>query len=217
MNPTIPIRTGEAKSLILGRQGRPGQPTIYGLLTFARIVGNIVNESSNDNPYADCCLISVETQFQKCRSLFAELRRQNQGLEATAKSMISQSSISLETEIKDLEINFRTPYGFIGASLLSEYDNLVQVSYELATCGLISNKQRDRIIRKATRSIRGVYHSVSAFKESGITRADIKENNELSASFSESYGDVPASILNRSKSPEFLPTETSQPTKLHSV
>lgn len=203
----VQIFTTEAKNHVRGRPGRPGRPPIYGMLTFARIVGEIYNDSAKDNPYADYFLLKIEACIERCETTVREAMRQIQPLEQQAKILVNRFSEKAQppSPHQEIPLNFASPYGFIGAHLLREFDECVQSTDLCTQCGLLSNRERSRIIKRSTRALRAVYHAVSAYKSLEVTRSDCLASNSRAGEAVNSMGEIPTAVLNGVDIPKYRP------------
>lgn len=202
---SLTITTKDGQNLIRGRPGRPGKPPIYGMLTFARIVSEIVADAHRDNPYAEHFLLKVEEAFARCEQSFEAAQKQLHPLQQQGRNLIVRLEQSApHSPPIEVPLNFATPYGFMGAHLLSDYDSLVDLSDKCALCGLLTKRECSRIQKRITRSLRGVYHSVSAYRSIPVTRTQILENTPLAEDAKSQIAELPEAVLTGEIRPRFL-------------
>ena len=187
------IQTRQAQRLVLGRNRQSDKPEIIGLLRFAQLVRRIWLAAMLDDPYADGYLIRIlETleaagdAIQASRRQVSELLESCQQLEIAVAQSVSPLRVPLQ---------FANPYGYLGAYLLSDYDELVCTALTARHVALVSRDHSDRITRQGAGRIRSAFASPLGWTQLGITRDDLRQDNARARAAQEKMGPLPPDIV----------------------
>lgn len=203
------LHTKEAFRLFMGRSpdvvGK--YRTIIGGKRVASALKALWYLSGNDNPYADWSLLR---NTQATDTLRAELKKKTDSyllqLEMLAKRGLT-FSVLLSTEPKNVELGFKSPYGYAVAELIIEFDYFVRVVKTMVRKDRFSDAQGHNVIRETVRAIRGSFEELSRFERylmqeelRALSRADFlptADENEMkrAAAAKAIYGPVPADIF----------------------
>lgn len=197
---SLEIQTRQAQFLLNGRTGKRG---IIGLLQFSRIVGDIWLAAQQDDPYADWTLLRIEEAIDKARAL---IRKQSL---ATEKSLNTLGSMKIELARTQapaiVELSFGTPYGFMGAYLLSDYDELARSVLTAQHCALVDRDRAGGLIRTGGNAVRGVYQLPTAWRRTDMTREEMHKGSDAAVNAAQLMGDLPVDVLEMKRRAKFAP------------
>jgi integrating conjugative element protein (TIGR03761 family) len=102
-------------------------------------------------------------------------------------------------------LNFATPFGYMGAYLIADYDALVRAVFTANKLGLLQHTFTRPLLERHARAIRHAFGLVRCWKYCGVTRHDIRQNNQRAQNARATMGELPAVFLDRSKRPPHAP------------
>ncbi len=135
--------------------GQPGNPDPPSPVPAGR--------AQQDDPYADWALLRIE----KGRAFINEKNL------AMGKSLNALGSMKIELARTQapavIELSFGTPYGFMGAYLLSDYDELARSVLNAQHCALVGRDQAGELIRAGGNAVRRVYQLPTVWRRTDIS------------------------------------------------
>lgn len=172
----LKLHTRLASSLWLGRpedKAKNIRP-IVGLARFGRQAATIWQESAKDNPVADMTLINIEERFKIASDLLTT------NLAAVKELLEGQDTFE---EIEDSEsvtpmvvrLDFNNHWGFRGAKLLKQYDDIVRLCLTARHLGLYSKEDWEKLVSDSGRRLRGFFGTVSAMPHTHLERKWFKD------------------------------------------
>jgi integrating conjugative element protein (TIGR03761 family) len=189
----LAVHTRYAQRLIDGR-GEANKPPILGLLAFGRRMRQIWLSAEHDDPYADWYLYQIEGLVDITRQLIQDHRRQLQGLlENIPKTVHIAVSESLEPV--EVELAFANPYGYMGAYLVADFDELARLVFTARHAGCIDRKFAEAMLFKSASAVRRTFQKSAEWRYTGVTRTDIKANSPLAQKAIEAMRIVPLEHL----------------------
>ena len=202
----LEIQTRQAQFLLDGRTGPRG---IIGLLQFARRLGDVCQAVQQDDPYADWMLLRVEESIAAAKAFVQEKNI------ATAKALNGLGAMKIELartrEPAMVDLVFGTPYGFMGAYLLSEYDELARSVLTAQHCAVFDRRQAGELIRACGNAVRRVYQLPAAWRRTDITRDDVRQGTDAAANAAQLMGALPEAVLAMNRRAKFAPRITGKP------
>ncbi|WP_162622915.1 PFL_4669 family integrating conjugative element protein [Salinisphaera orenii] len=204
------IQTRHAQRLVQGRRGNPDKPPIIGLFRFGSEVRMIWAGAEWNDPYADWWLLHVERTLQESRETIGAMRRSvDQQLEGVAAMNVG---IAESAEPNRIELSFKTPYAFMGAWLLVDFDELVLRIMTARHVGLMTRDDSGRRLAEAGRAVRHAFDSVQGYQFMNVKRPDVRDNTRRGQKALERYGSLPQDVLDgglrAEHAPEIGPTDT---------
>jgi integrating conjugative element protein (TIGR03761 family) len=172
------LQTRQAQALIEGRTFESGKRPIIGLQGFGRFITQIWRSAQHDDPYADWALLRIEEELTRVQQL---IRSKTFEIARVLESMPAVE-IELASSVDPIQmpILFSHPYGFLGAFLLAEYDELVRTLLSARRVGLMDRDQAWRVLLMAGRAVRHTFNlPVTAWRYSGVTRANVHAHDAL--------------------------------------
>lgn len=172
---SLTLHTREAWKLFTGRRAdaAASAPAIPGARRYASILRSIWALSAQDNPYADWFLIrsyqrltEVRAQMHKVicerEAEFERLRRRGLNLSLLASSQPAQ-----------VELGFRSPYGYAVAQAVLDFDHHVRMVQTLVLKDLCSDQDGRAAIRQIGRTLRALFLEPIAW-EKGLLRKELQ-------------------------------------------
>jgi len=206
------IHTIEAQRLFSGNTGKDAM----GLLRFGGQMTEIWEAAEQDDPYADWYLVKVYDGIVKLRNQLATV---TQDYQAKIQEVYGRANLPLTpfASQKPIVRNlwFRTQYGYLGANLVADFDELMRVVLTANRVGVLLDKPQDAIRVEWIDKINGLFQLPFKWQAFKLTRADVEANNDLAKSVHSVLGKLPEAILNKTLRAPFspfinIPTEIKQ-------
>ena len=208
------IQTRQAQRVMRGRTRREGEgkPEIIGLARFATLMRWAWRAAERDDPWADWLLLRAYHAINENRETLAVLRQQ---AEARLQVMPNvQIDVAESLEPIEIPLDFSTPYGYMGAYLVGEYDNYARALLTARHVGLITKASAERDLHKGGHLVRSVFHIPAAWRFRGLTRASVRSKTEKAAEVAATQGWPPQDVLDgtvRSPvAPDLIPPMVSE-------
>ncbi|MBK5942936.1 PFL_4669 family integrating conjugative element protein [Halorhodospira halophila] len=199
------IQTRQAQRLVHGRSRRqePHKAEIIGLTRFATLMRGIWNAASRDDPWADWLLLQTHEAVQENR----------QGLEALREQMDQalQSMPAVEIELAEslrpiqVPLSFTSPYGYMGAYLIAEFDQYARAVLTARHVGLLSRDDSERRLYEGGRLVRGVFHIPQGWRYRAVKRPDLEQPTPAAQQMIEEWGEPPRAIIEGTLRAEVAP------------
>jgi integrating conjugative element protein (TIGR03761 family) len=203
---TITIQTKQAQRLLMGREGGDGRQPVTGLMKFSGYLAQISVAAKQDDPWADWMLVRVEELLQEAeeglRLMMVNIIR---GLDV--KPMIN-IKVSESVEPLTVSIGYSASHAYWMARVITDYDEVVRGVLTLRHHALLDPEGGIKFMDEASRYLRRVFESVSAYRVTGVTRADVAAGSALAHQAQETLsklGPVPADILEGSRRAKYAP------------
>jgi integrating conjugative element protein (TIGR03761 family) len=198
------IQTRQAQKLVTGRRRGKDVNPIIGLMDFGRRMKLLWLSAQADDPYADWHLLQVEDSIQHARELIKEKKvwlddvlNAMEGIEIEIAQSLRPINIS---------IYFQNPFGYMGAYLVKEYDSLACSVFTARHLGLIDRAASERIIDTTGKAIRRTFTLVTLWKFTGVTREDVKQENQNGKRALETHGECPADVISKKRRAKTAPS-----------
>lgn len=167
------LHTREAWRLFTGRQADALTKTsaIPGARRFAAILRSIWALSAQDNPYADWFLIQTD---QRLRELRTQMDRVIQEREAEFERQRRRGlnlSVLASSRPMQVELGFRSPYGYAVAQAVLDFDFLVRMVQTLVLKDLLSDEAGRAAIREFGRAFRAMFQTSISWERGLLNRA----------------------------------------------
>lgn len=201
---SVVIHTRSALDLFYGRRGdrESGVHQIIGLTLFASNANNLSLLCKRDDPYAEAALIKIENLFNDFQK---DLSNKITHLNSILANMGGVTIDFHESEDPiTIPLEFSTPYGYIAARCLSQYDKLVTLAYSAKQTGLVVQTDWFRYVVRTRTQLRHVFHLSNLYRFGGATRDDIAANNAIARTVIEKYGVLSPQILEKELRAQFV-------------
>ena len=173
---TMVVHTLEAYRLFIGRAPSPDGKlfAIPGGKRQGAALRTLWLLTGNDNPFAEWALLLYEQSQERLRKLLAdEMAECNRRMDA-----LSQRGLNIKLQVsskpEELELGFRSPYGYAVCELIVDYDLFVRYVKTLARKNQITDEKARLKIRDVTRQIRAAWIEVVRF-ERYLGRAELRD------------------------------------------
>jgi integrating conjugative element protein (TIGR03761 family) len=172
-----------------------------GLLQFAKSVQLIWQAAKGDDPYAEWYLMQI---YEQITLLKEEVKK----AEALCQEKFAQLR-GLEVQVMDnlkpikLPLRFATPFGYMAAYLIADLDYFFRQANILKRLGILLEGKQIPVY--FVQKMHMLFAHARLWQYTGITRKDIKENNQLAQKAKELMGALPEPILNNQFQFMFLP------------
>jgi integrating conjugative element protein (TIGR03761 family) len=173
---TMLLHTKEAFRLFMGRAKDPqGQyAQIVGGRRVAASLKCLWLLSGADNPYADWALLRHEELMQEIsHRLTREVHQLQQKLDAQRMRGL-QYSVLRSAEPKELQLGFKSPYGYGISDLVVHFDYYIRTVKTLVRKDQLTDDQGRQGIRDLTRAIRAAFIETARF-ERFLMRPDLRD------------------------------------------
>lgn len=198
------IQTRKAQILVRGRAPAKDRPGIPGLVRFGLIARRMWIASSLDDPYADWYLIKVlealddgREELQAMQGKVAKILEGVRGVELT----IGESDSPIQVPLR-----FANPYGYMGAYLIADYDELARTVLTAKHVGLMVRDDAERMLALGGRLVRRVFSATQGWKYLSVTRDDMAANNARARKAIETMGEIPdKAVLEGTLRPRIAP------------
>ena len=175
-NASLEIQTRQAQRLVYGRKKSETKNHIIGLVRFGMNMKQIWSSASRDDPYADWSLLQIEEALNNTRKLINNLRQETESKLATAATGI-QIDIASSLEPIHVPLQFANAYGYMGAYLIADYDQLVCTILTARHVGLIERRDSTRTLHQIAQRVRHAFALSGEWKFTLVTRSDIRNEN----------------------------------------
>ncbi len=200
---SITLHTRQAQRLFRGRRKTDDKPGIIGLTAFSAIMTRIWEAAGLDDPYADWFLLQVEQAIEDTRKL-VHTRQQDVDKHLSSRERV-KIEVASSLEPVELPLNFPTPYGYMGAYLIEDFDQLVLSLLTAVHVALMPRDTAMATLSNTSRAIRRAFLTPAHHKLLGITRKDIVMTTQRGAQAIAAMGDLPPEILEGTLRSRFAP------------
>ncbi len=199
----IILHTRQAQRLFRGRRKTDDKPGIIGLTAFSAIMTRIWEAAGLDDPYADWFLLQAEQAIEEARKgVHARQQEVDRVLQSRERVKIEVAS-SLEPV--EMPLNFPTPYGYMGAYLIEDFDQLVLSLLTAVHVALMPRDMAMAGLSHTSKIIRRAFLTPAHYKLLGITRKDITMTTQRGAQAIDQMGELPAEVLEGTLRSRFAP------------
>lgn len=200
---TLTLETHQAQRLVKGRPGNADRPAIIGLIGFATLLRTIWHGARADDPYADWWLVRVHDALETVDQLL------QRSLAATQDELAATAAIQVTpgASVKPVRtpLRFSNPYAFRAARLLTVYDQLVRATLTARHVGLLTRKETERWLAQYGREVRRALLSPVGYRQTGITRSDVRQRTARVAQAAAQMGEVPEDVLSGRQRAPYAP------------
>ena len=214
---SLEIQTRQAQRLVYGRRAKDGKAAIVGLTRFGTMLRVIWQGASVDDPWADWCLVQIENDLLLARETLESLLTRVQKQLKSVRAM--DVSVAHSVEPVKVQLTFTSPYGFMAAYLLSDYDLLVRAILTGRHIGLFDRDTTERLLSEGGRVVRRAFNTAQGYRYLGVCREDVRQKTQKAARAEEMLGALPQEVidgtLRAAHAPDIRPVSTTKPAILH--
>lgn len=183
------LHTRNAQALFKGQWRRNSM----GLLQFANLMQKMWQAVKEGDPYAEWHLMTIYEHIEALKTDMQQLERHCQEKIAQLRGF----DVQLFHQVNPLRVllQFSTPFAYMAAHLLADFDYLSRQAYTLKRLGLVL--ELDKLPVKIKFKLRRLFESPLRWRYTGITRQDILDNNQKAQAVKKMMGTLPVAILNQ--------------------
>ncbi len=202
------IQTRQAQRLVYGRKQVEQQPGIIGLVRFGMLMKRIWVSAMLDDPYADWYLLQIDetleagrVEIQQSKAQIDELLSSTRGVEIGVAHSLKPARVPLQ---------FANPYGYMGAYLVGDYDELVCAVLTARHVGLLGRDSAEQMLHRGGRLIRRAFLLPTQWKHYAVDRNDLQQNNQRAQAAHTAMGELPQDVVEGTRRARHAP-EIRQP------
>lgn len=187
------IQTRQAQRLVYGRRQSQEQAGIIGLVRFGMLMKRIWTSAMLDDPYADWFLIQVHESLEVGRETIRGLKGRVDALLQAVEGVDIRVAHSLQPVRVPLQ--FANPYGYMGAYLIADFDDLVRAVLTARHVGLIPRDAAEKTLQQGGRTVRRTFVIPMDWKHCAIDRDDVREDTPRGRLARAAMGALPQDVL----------------------
>lgn len=191
---SVMIQTFDAKRIVVGRRrSLDGKAHIVGLIDFGSRVRKVWDAAVKDDPYADWYLLRIEQAIHSARSRIGkELALMREHLARVPKGVAISTVTAKGIRIP---LTFASPYGYMAAYLVADYDTLVRLARTALRHGLIGSGEGRLVISRGAKWIRSAFTLVTQWHHLDITRRDVVQGSQRAQMAQAIMGVLPDAVM----------------------
>jgi len=193
------LKTYKAQNCVWGKmQG------CLGLFQFARYVVQINNAIRGDDPYADWFLIQIQDALNDGRRVLQRFENRYKDVLSLKKNQ-QRIIVSPDKPIK-IKVQFVSPYSFIAADMLGDYDRALSLMEVARLTGIKLDKSIADLESELNKTLKSTFNLPKQWKPTQVTRIDVEQDTEKAQQARNFMGQIPAKILNKEVVAQYAPT-----------
>lgn len=206
----LELDTYQGVHLFLGQRREGKRPGYPGLRQFAANAAVAYREAAKDDPWADWRLIRIEAAIERSANDLTQLNNR------LAEEVLTQAPcVDFDTRSEDpakVSLHFATPYAYLGAGLLSQYDAYVRRLIHARHIALVDRNELSQWIRKGRKAVIRAYLSASGYRVFNVSRSDLDSGNSRVRDARVQLGELPQGIAEGANRARHAPTIVTQRT-----
>jgi len=210
---SLDIQTRQAQRLVYGRRKTEDKEHIIGLVRFGMNMKRIWTSAGRDDPYADWTLLLVEDALNKAREKINALRQETETLLTSAAAGI-QIDVAHSLEPVRIPLQFANAYGYMGAYLIADYDQLVRTILTARHVGLAPRDKSTKALHDSAKLVRHAFALSARWKFTLVTRSDVINTTPMAQKANDAMsmmGELPQVVIEGAQRAQVAP-EISTPT-----
>ena len=104
-------------------------------------------------------------------------------------------AVAQSVEPVKVDLTFTSPYAFMGAYLLADYDVLVRAVLTGRHIGLFDRDTAERTLREGGRIVRRVFNTAQGYKYLGVCREDLRQGTQKAERATDMLGALPQAVI----------------------
>jgi len=204
---SLDIQTRQAQRLVYGRRRTESKEHIVGLVRFGMNMKRIWASAARDDPYADWTLLQVETALNRARETINNLRQETEALLSNAAIGV-HIDVAHSLEPIRVRLQFANAFGYMGAYLIADFDQLVCTMLTARHVGLIGRDESARSLHSAAKLVRHSFVLSAPWQFTLVTRNDLRNNTPMALKAKEAMatmGELPEAILDSTLRAQIAP------------
>lgn len=221
---TMELHTKEAFRLFMGRRRDPegNIPPIPGAKRVGAVLRMCHNLSRNDNPYADWALLLAAESIKELSGILTARSKHDVEVLRQLQEKGLRFGILQSKEPKTLDIGFKSPYGYLLAEFVVDFDYYVRVLKTMIRKARMTDLEGREAVRAVTRPARAFFEEMTKFERflfraelQPLTRSDYLPNADANAkkrveAVTAIFGPVPAAIFEGTMVPPYTQRRAPQ-------
>ena len=203
----IELHTFQGVHLFLGQRREGSRPGYPGLRLFSHLVAQPYRRAAQDDPWADWWLLKVEEALSRSEEELAQLSRRLESRLAGSDLQVVNTASQKPTTVT---LHFGTPYGYLGARLLLQYDGYVRRIVQARQAALLDRSEQSRWIRQGRKAVIRAYLSATGYRTFDVTRADLDPPTKAAIAAGSRMGALPQEVAAGRLRARHAPTIVSQ-------
>lgn len=187
----IELHTFQGVHLFLGQRREGSRPGYPGLRLFSHLVSNLYRQAARDDPWADWWLLKVEEALSGSGKELEQLSRRLESRLAESDLQVVNTASQKPTTVT---LHFGTPYGYLGARLLLQYDGYVRRIVHARHAALLDRCEQSRWIRQGRKAVIRAYLSATGYRPFDVTRTDLDPPTEAALAAGSRMGALPQEV-----------------------
>jgi len=162
----LTVHTREAHRLFIGRGADPegNKNRILGAKNVGTALRQLWQASKDDHPYADWALLTLEQAIEEqSNGIKTEGEVLKKHLSELAEKGLHLSVLKSRQPL-NISLGFRSPYGYMLAQLVMEFDYFVRVAKTLGSRNILSADEARLVIHKQLKALRGLFDRANRFQ-----------------------------------------------------
>lgn len=190
MGAQLQLHSHLAINLFRGRRGdvEKGVRPIIGLARFARQVAQVWSAAELDDPYADQCLVDIESAHNAARTVF---REREEGLSELVTGL-DGLTLGVQTSVQPavIDLQFYCPWSYRAAILLLQFDRIVRLGLTAKHVGFMGDEDWLNVVGDSGRLMRHMLAIPNRWIHTGATRDDYRKQTRVAKRATSIYGDI---------------------------
>lgn len=179
MGAQMELHSHLAINLFRGRRGDPQRKLrgIIGLARFASEIAHVWSAAEKDDPFADQCLIEVETKYNEAQKVLNEREKTLSDVVTGLEGL----TVGIQTSISPaaIDLQFYCPWAFRASLLLVQFDRIVRLGLTVRHLGLLGDAEWDAIVSDTGRVLRHIFSLPHRWINTGVTREDCRKKTKV--------------------------------------
>ena len=194
------LHTADAQQVFAGYSTKDA----VSLLQFGGRMTHLWSAAEKDDPYADWYLLKVYDGIVRLRNQLAATIQDYQAQMTQGESNLALQPFTSEKPVVK-SLWFRTQYGYLGASVIADFDKLIRTVLTANRIGVLLEKSHETIRDEWLNKIVILFKLPFKYQSFEITRADVEADNALAKRAQEVLGTLPESVLAKTLRSPFAP------------
>ncbi|PIQ43261.1 MAG: TIGR03761 family integrating conjugative element protein [Gammaproteobacteria bacterium CG11_big_fil_rev_8_21_14_0_20_46_22] len=203
-NVKLTLHTSAAQQLFIGT--KEGRKRTTDLLQFGGRMTEIWLAAKKDNPYADWFLLRAYDRLAKVRQqLLAAVSQYRQQLESANQKNRLDVELFTSSKPSSHPLRFGTQYGFLGGSLIADYDELMRILLTARQIGILFDEPYSVIQQAWKKQIIELFRLPFQWAAFSVTRLDVEKNNDNAKAAEAKMGKLPKDVIEAKIRSPFAP------------
>lgn len=197
------VQTRQAQRLVYGRKPSGQQAGIIGLVRFGMLMKRLWISAMLDDPYADWYLLQIDEVLTAGRDEIHQSKARMDTLLASTHSV--EIAVAHSLKPARVPLQFANPYGYMGAYLIGDFDELVCAVLTARHVGLLGRDSAEQLLHRGGRLIRRAFLLPTQWKHCAVGRTDLLQHNQRAQAARTAMGEVPQEVLDRTQRARHAP------------